>query len=38
LIAVAAVVPSRPKPHESKEPARPRWRPKTAGGKHVDRA
>jgi hypothetical protein len=32
------VVPSRAKPHESKESASPRWRPKTGGGKHVDPA
>jgi len=32
------VVPSRAKPHESEESARPRWRPKPADGKHVDPA
>ena len=32
------VAPSRVKPHESKESARPRWRPKTGDGTHVDSA
>jgi hypothetical protein len=30
------VVPSRAKPHEHMEWAKPQWRPKTADGKHVD--
>lgn len=32
----SSVEASREKPHESKKRAGPRWRPKTADGKHVD--
>jgi hypothetical protein len=32
------VAPSRAKPHESGESAKPRWRPKSLDAKHVDPA